>query len=69
MEGENLSEFLASLKSFPLLVILVTFCKKHVRHRFGFGIRKPEERVRLLSTGHAEEIPQEMRMQFQCRTP
>lgn len=55
MEGENISEFLASLKTFPLPVGWVTLHKKLSRCHFGFGIRNPELRSRLLSTVHTKE--------------
>jgi len=55
MEGENISEFLASLKTFPLPVGWVTLHKKLSRCHFGFGIRNPELRSRLLSIVHTKE--------------
>lgn len=59
MEGENISEFLAILKTFPLPVGWVTLNKKLSRCHFGCGIRKPELRSRLLSTVHTKDVPQE----------
>lgn len=55
MEGENISEFLASLKPFPLPVDWVTLHKKLSRCHFGFGIRNPELKSRLPSTVHTKE--------------
>lgn len=47
MEGENISEFLASLKAFLLPVGWVTLHKKLSRCHFGFGIRNSELKPRL----------------------
>lgn len=55
MEGENISEFLASLKTFPLPIGWVTFQKKLSRWHFGLGIRNPVLRSSLLSTVHKKE--------------
>ncbi|XP_068251799.1 uncharacterized protein [Nyctibius grandis] len=45
----------ASLKTFPLPAGWVTLHKKLSRWHFGFGIRNPELRSRLLSTVHMKE--------------
>lgn len=64
MEGENISELLASLKTFPSPVRWVALHKKLSRCHFGFGIRNPELRSKLLSTVHTKENTSEgdMRM-------
>lgn len=49
-----MSEFLASLKSFPVPVGRVILHKKLSRCRFGIEIRNPELRSRPLSTAHTK---------------
>lgn len=55
MEGENISEFLASLKAFLLPVGWVTLQKKLSRCHFGFGIRNSELKPRLLNIVHTKQ--------------
>lgn len=55
MEGENISESLASLKAFLLPVGWVTLQKKLSRCHFGFGIRNSELKTRLLNIVHTKE--------------
>lgn len=55
MEGENISEFLASLKAFLLPVGWVTLHRKLSRCHFGFGIRNSELKPRLLNIVHTKE--------------
>lgn len=55
MEGENISEFLASLKALLLPVGWVTLHRKLSRCHFGFGIRNSELKPRLLNIVHTKE--------------
>lgn len=55
MEGENISEFLASLKGFLLPVGWVTLHRKLARCHFGFGIRNSKLKPRLLNIVHTKE--------------